>query len=113
MGSARRVRRGMAAVYARRREPGVPVTNRLAVIAASCVFSAAAWSQTAPKPTAPKPAPSKAAEPLKIEYPAWLFPIDEDAVKAYKISKLPKPPAPPPPPPKEPAKKPAKDAAPP
>jgi len=72
------------------------VTNRLAVLAVCCVFSAAALGQSSPKP-----APAKAAEPLRIPYPDWLFPIDDDAMKAYKLSKLPKSPTPPTPTPKE------------
>jgi len=64
---------------------------RLVVLAACCVLSAAAWTQSTPKP-----ATAKAAETLKIPYPDWLFPIDDDAMRAYKLSKLPKSPAPPP-----------------
>jgi cytochrome c553 len=57
-----------------------------------------------PKKPAPKPVPEKPPAELKIEYPQWLFPIDEEQVKAWKIAQReaahPTPKEPPKPPPK-------------
>jgi cytochrome c553 len=66
----------------------------------------------APKKPAPKPVPEKPPAELKIEYPGWLFPIDEEQVKAWKAEQLAakSPPKPvPKPPPKEAPKPPSVD----
>jgi cytochrome c553 len=48
------------------------------LLAACCVFQALAAVAQAPKPT-PAPAPA-----VKIPYPEWLFPIDQEALAAIK-----------------------------
>ncbi|HET9863575.1 MAG TPA: c-type cytochrome [Steroidobacteraceae bacterium] len=54
--------------------------KRLVLIFACSAVSVAAWTQGAQKP-ADEPAGS-----LKIPYPEWLFPIDEDALKAARAA---------------------------
>jgi cytochrome c553 len=56
------------------------MTKRLLVTIACCAVSAAAWTQDA------KETPGQPAEALQIPYPEWLFPIDEDALKAAKAA---------------------------
>jgi len=65
--------------------------NRLVLLAACCALSQAALAQTATKPAPPKPVtparpatPTKAATPPVIEYPDWLFPVSEEALRLQK-----------------------------
>ena len=69
---------------------------------------AKAAPKPAPKKPAPKPVPEKPPAELKIEYPQWLFPIDEEQTKAWKIAQREAADKTPKPPPKEPPKPPPK-----
>jgi len=85
---------------------------RAALAGLLCLTVSGAFAQSAPKPAAKaepkkpehKPVPEKPPAELKIEYPQWLFPIDEEQTKAWKIAQReaanPKPKEPPKPPPK-------------
>jgi cytochrome c553 len=69
-------------------------------------------TKPAPKKPVPKPVPEKPPAELKIAYPDWLFPIDEEQVKAWKIAqKAAADKAVAKPPPKEPPKPPTKPPA--
>ena len=69
---------------------------------------AKATPKPAPKKPARKPVPEKPPAELKIEYPQWLFPIDEEQTKAWKIAQREAADKTPKPPPKEPPKPPPK-----
>jgi cytochrome c553 len=92
---------------------------RAALAGLLCLTVASAFAQSTPatKPAAKtepkkpepkkpehKPVPEKPPAELKIEYPQWLFPIDEEQTKAWKLAQReaanPKPKEPPKPPPR-------------
>ena len=71
----------MSAVYAAPHAfGGIGIVKRLVATLACCALCVSAWTQDA------KPSKGAPADEVKIPYPDWLFPIDEEALKAAKTA---------------------------
>ena len=83
----------MGAVYAATPGSGETKMKRLAWMIVGLATFALAWAQ-AQAPTPAKPADAKVGAELKISYPDWLFPVDDETLRAAKRppSKQPKEP---------------------